>query len=70
MFSRSKLDSAHNVIPIEVKSGKKASHKSLDKFVEKFSSYVNKPYLLWMKDRKIQDGVEYLPIYMTPCLAE
>jgi predicted AAA+ superfamily ATPase len=70
MLSRSKLDSAHNVIPIEVKSGKKASHKSLDKFVEKFSSYVNKPYLLWMKDRKIQDGVEYLPIYMTPCLAE
>jgi predicted AAA+ superfamily ATPase len=70
MLSRSKLDLAHNVIPIEVKSGKKASHKSLDKFVEKFSSYVNKPYLLWMKDRKIQDGVEYLPIYMTPCLAE
>ena len=25
---------------------------------------------LWMKDRKTQDGVEYLPIYMAPCLAE
>ena len=70
MLSRSKLDVAHNVIPIEVKSGKNASHKSLDKFVEKFTSYVDKPYLLWMKDRKTQDGVEYLPIYMAPCLSE
>ena len=56
--------------PIEVKSGKNASHRSLDKFVEKFRSYVAKPYLLWMKDRKTQDGIEYLPIYMAPCLAE
>ena len=47
-----------------------ASHKSLDKFVAKFPSYVAKPYLLWMKDRKTQAGVEYLPIYMAPCLAE
>ena len=69
-LARSKLDVAHNVFPIEVKSGKNASHRSLDKFVEKFRSYVAKPYLLWMKDRKIQDGVEYLPIYMAPCLAE
>ena len=70
MLSRSKLDVAHNVVPVEVKSGKNASHKSLDKFVEKFPSYVDKPYLLWMKDRKEQAGVEYLPIYMAPCLAE
>lgn len=70
MLSRSKLDVAHNVIPIEVKSGKNASHRSLDKFVKKFTSYVDKPYLLWMKDRKTQDGVEYLPIYMAPCLSE
>ena len=58
------------VVPIEVKSGKNASHRSLDKFVAKFQSYVSKPYLLWMKDRKTQAGVEYLPIYMASCLAE
>ena len=69
-FSRSKLDVANNVVPIEVKSGKNASHRSLDKFVAKFQSYVSKPYLLWMKDRKTQAGVEYLPIYMASCLAE
>jgi len=70
VLSRSKLDVAHNVFPVEVKSGKNASHRSLDKFVEKFRSYVAKPCLFWMKDRKTQDGVEYLPIYMAPCLAE
>ena len=70
VLSRSKLDVAHNVFPIEVKSGKNASHRSLDKFVEKFRSYVARPYLLWMKDRKTKDGIEYLPIYMAPCLAE
>ena len=58
------------VVVVKVKSGKNASHKSLDKFVAKFPSYVAKPYLLWMKDRKTQAGVEYLPIYMAPCLAE
>ena len=70
VLSRSKLDVAHNVFPIEVKSGKNASHRSLDKFVEKFRSYVARPYLLWMKDRKTQDGIKYLPIYMAPCLAD
>ena len=70
MLSRSKLDMAHNVFPIEVKSGKNATHRSLDKFVEKFPSYVAKPYLLWMKDRTTKSKVEYLPIYMSPCLTE
>lgn len=42
----------------------------LDTFFAKFPSYVAKPYLLWMKDRKTQAGVEYLPIYMASCLAE
>ena len=46
VLSRSKLDVAHNVIPVEVKSGKNASHRSLDKFVAKVPSYVEKPYLL------------------------
>ncbi len=63
-----KTDSRECALLID--GGKNASHKSLDKFVEKFPSYVDKPYLLWMKDRKEQAGVEYLPIYMAPCLAE
>ena len=49
---------------------RRSREDTLDKFVAKFPSYVAKPYLLWMKDRKTQAGVEYLPIYMAPCLAE
>ncbi len=70
ILSRSKLDIAHNVIPVEVKSGKNATHRSLDKFMERFPSYVDTPYILWMKDRKEKDGIVYLPIYMAPCIAE
>ena len=70
LLSRSRLDEARNVRPVEVKSGKKATHKSLDKFVAKFGRYVEKPYLLWMKDRETRNGVDFLPIYMAPCLAE
>ena len=35
-----------------------------------FGRYVEKPYLLWMKDREPRGGIDFLPIYMAPCLAE
>lgn len=70
LLSRSRLDEARNVRPVEVKSGKKATHRSLDKFIAKFGRYVEKPYLLWMKDTETRGGVDFLPIYMAPCLAE
>ena len=35
-----------------------------------FGRYVEKPYLLWMKDRETRGGIDFLPIYMAPCLAE
>ena len=70
LLSRSRLDEARNVLPIEVKSGKRATHKSLDKFVAKFGERVDRPYLLWMKDREVRGDVVFLPIYMAPCLAE
>ena len=68
LLTRGKLEKANNVRLVEVKSGKRATHRSLDKFRAKFPSYVERSILLWMKDRKVEDGVEYLPIYMTPCL--
>ena len=70
LLSRSRLESSNNVRLVEVKSGKHASHRSLDKYAEKFPSYVEKRYLLWMKDRKQVKDIEYLPIYMAPCLVE
>ena len=70
LLSRSKSQASNNVRLVEVKSGKNASHKSLDKFAEKFSAYVEKRFLMWMKDRKEMQDISYLPIYMAPCLVE
>ena len=70
LLSRSRTGNSNNVRLVEVKSGKNASHKSLDKFADKFPSYVERRYLLWMKDRKTIGDIEYLPIYMAPCLVE
>jgi len=70
LVSRSKVAHRNNIRPLEVKSGKNATHRSLDKFVGKFPDYVYEPTILWAKDRKEKDGVSYLPIYMTPCLVE
>lgn len=54
--------------PIDVKSSGYKTHKSLDIFCEKFSSYVNKRYLIYTKDLRREGSVIYLPVYMTPFL--
>ena len=53
------------IAPIEVKSGSFASHSSLDKFREKFSSKLSNSYILYTKDVMIKDNIIHLPIYMT-----
>jgi predicted AAA+ superfamily ATPase len=54
--------------PIEVKSSGYKTHKSLDLFCEKFSSRVNKRYLIYTKDLRKEGNTVYLPVYMTPFL--
>jgi hypothetical protein len=54
--------------PIEVKSSGYKAHKSLDIFCEKFSSRVNKRYLIYTKDLRKEANTLYLPAYMTPFL--
>ena len=60
--------SRHNISPIEVKSGQRYTLNSLRKCIAKYSSQLSMPYVLHDKDVKIEDGIEYLPIYMTPLL--
>lgn len=55
----------HKISPIEVKSSGYKSHKSLDEFCIKFSDRVQNKYLIYTKDYKRENGVEYLPVYMT-----
>jgi len=54
--------------PIEVKSGVRISHRSLDKFRAKYADYVAEPCLLSVHDLKVKDGITYLPLYMAPLL--
>ena len=64
------LTQRHNVIPIEVKSNREYSAVSLGKFRRKFADALHTPVVLHPKDLKTEDGIRYLPIYMTPLLAE
>lgn len=52
------------VSAIEVKSGKKYTYSSLEKFKTKFSSRIGECYILHTKDLKCENGYTYLPIYM------
>lgn len=56
------------ICPVEVKSSTYKKHSSLDKFISKYSSKVGNKYIIYTKDFKIEDGMVYLPVYMTICL--
>lgn len=62
------LSNGTKIDPIEVKSSGYKSHKSLDLFCEKFSSRVNRCYVVYTKDLHRGQGVLYLPVYMTQFL--
>ena len=69
LLTKPHLTSRKNIIPIEVKSGKKYLVNSLDKYREKFPQQVEKSYVLYDGDIKVEDnGVVYLPLYMTGLL--
>ncbi len=55
----------HKISPIEVKSSGYKSHKSLDEFCKKFSDRIMNKYLIYTKDYKRENGMEYIPVYMT-----
>jgi len=68
LLARSRTQPKGNVSPIEVKSGRKYSTVSLDKFRTKFAPFLDTPYVLHKKDVDIRDGVVRLPLYMAPLL--
>lgn len=59
------LSNGAKIDPIEVKSSGYKTHKSLDLFCDKFSSRVNKRYLIYTKDLRKEVNMIYLPAYMT-----
>ena len=56
------------VSPVEVKSGKRYTASSLNKYKQKFGSKIGQRYLLHTKDLRIKDDILFLPVYMTICL--
>ena len=68
LIAKSKISSRHNISPIEVKSGKRYALTSLNKCIKKFGEYLHTPYVLHTADLNIEDGITYLPLYMTPLL--
>lgn len=68
LISTNKITSKHNIVPIEVKSGERYTFTSLKKLLNKYSEYLAKPIIIHTKDLKDENGIVYLPIYMTALL--
>ena len=57
------------IVPIEVKSGKTYTNKSLDKFVEKFKGRIDEAIIIHPRSLiKKENGVLCTPSYMSFCL--
>lgn len=65
LISKSKISSRHNISPLEVKSSKNYTLSSLRKFVVKYGEQLHTPYVIHTGDWKEEDGIVYLPVYMT-----
>ena len=68
LIAKSKINSRHNISPIEVKSGRNYTLTSLRKFMKKYAEQADVPYVLHTKDLKVEEGIVFLPLYMTPLL--
>ena len=56
------------ISPVEVKSGNYRSHKSLDKFKNKFKNRIGDSFILYTKDLMEKDGILHLRLYMASFL--
>ena len=69
LISKASTTNRHNICPLEVKSGKNYTLTSLKKLMAKYDNYLSTSYVLHDGDLKIdEDGIIYLPLYMTPLL--
>ena len=56
------------ICPIEVKSSGYTSHKSFDYLIEKYQLKMEDRYIIYTKDLKFENGIMYIPLYMTMCI--
>jgi len=68
LIPKLQLTNRHNICPIEVKSTNRYTTTSLEKFRIKFAEQSTTPYVLHTSDVKVNNGIVFLPLYMTPLL--
>ena len=68
LTAKSKISNRHNISPIEVKSSKNYTLTSLRKFKKKYKEQLHIPYVLHPNDLKEENGILFLPLYMTPLI--
>lgn len=68
LIAKPNLTRRHNISPVEVKSGRSYAYESLAKFRRKFAAFLDKAYVLHIKDVEEKDGVIHLPLYMAPLI--
>lgn len=68
LIAKAETSSRHNISPIEVKSGQRYTLTSLKKCIAKYKRQLTTPYVLHDKDLKEEEGIIFLPLYMTPLL--
>ena len=68
LMAKNNITSRHNISPIEVKSSMCYTLTSLKKCISKYGNFLSVPYVIHTSDFCQQDGIIYLPLYMTPLL--
>ena len=56
------------IYPIEVKSGKRYTTDSLEKFVSQYRRRIGKAYIIHTKNLSVKNNIVCIPSYMTMCL--
>ncbi|MEG0366629.1 MAG: AAA family ATPase [Coprobacillus sp.] len=56
------------IYPIEVKSGKRYSIKSLERFMDLYHQRIGQAYVIHTKNLQTKDNIIFIPSYMTFCL--
>jgi hypothetical protein len=68
LIAKDVITSRHNISPIEVKSSNRYTLSSLQKCIKKYGNQLATPYVIHSNDLKIENGITYIPLYMTPLL--
>ncbi len=65
LITKNKVTARHNIQGIEVKSTKRYTLASLNKFRKKYEEYAGSCFVLHTADFREENGIIYLPVYMT-----